>query len=91
MFFMRIGLVFLSIVPFFGLPNAVCIWERYKCKNTQIVGMPLEFVGKPANFLKMCFVWGFFSVITIGIYALVVLPVRVHQWKIANTVFGPIV
>ncbi len=89
-FFLRIGCAFLSIIPFVGLPNAVCIWNRYKCRNTTLVGIPLEFDGKAGDFLKKCFVWGFFSVITIGIYALFMLPLRYKQWVTANTVFGPI-
>lgn len=89
-FFLRLGLMFLSIIPFFGFPNAVCIFQRYKCRNTEIVGMPLEFVGKAGNLLKNLIVWGFFTVITIGIYGLFMAPLRFQQWKTANTVFGPI-
>ncbi len=52
--------------------------------------MPLEFVGKAGNLLKNLIVWGFFTVITIGIYGLFMAPLRFQQWKTANTVFGPI-
>lgn len=90
-FFLRIGLFFLSLIPFFGLPNAVCIYQRYKCRNTTIVGMPLEFVGRAGNLLKNIIIWGILSVITIGIYFVFLLPIRFQQWKTANTVFGPIV
>lgn len=89
-FFLKLGVALLSIIPIFGFPNAVCIFERYKCRNTEIVGMPLEFVGKAGNLLKNLIVWGFFTVITIGIYGLFMAPLRFQQWKTANTVFGPI-
>lgn len=79
-FFLRLGCLFLSIIPFVGLPNALCILLRYKCKNTEIVGMPLEFNGRAGELLGRMFVWGFFTVITAGIYGLVVLPVRYKQW-----------
>ena len=89
-FFLKIGLALLSIIPF-CLPVAVCIHERYKCSHTEIVGMPLEFTGKAGELLGKMIVWGLLSIVTIGIYALVVLPVRYEQWKTAHTVFGPVV
>lgn len=90
-FFLRLGCLFLAIIPFIGLPNSICILQRYICRNTELVGMPLEFNGKAGDLLKKMFVWGFFSVITLGIYALVLLPVRYREWITAHTVFGPIV
>ncbi|NLL56470.1 MAG: DUF898 domain-containing protein [Clostridiales bacterium] len=90
-FLLRLGCLFLSLIPFIGLPNAICILERYKCRNTEIVGMPLEFNGKAGDLLGRMFVWGFFTVITIGIYGLFVLPIRYQQWKTSHTVFGPII
>lgn len=90
-FFLRLGVAILAIIPIVGLPNSICIMERYKCRNTQIVGMPLEFNGKAGDLLKNMIVWGFFTIITIGIYGLVLLPVRFQQWKTAHTVFGPVV
>lgn len=90
-FFLKVGVFFLAFIPFVGLPNSICILQRYKCRNTQIVGMPLEFVGKAGNLLKNIIIWGFFTVITIGIYGLVLAPLRCQQWKTANTVFGPVV
>ncbi len=90
-FFLRLGISLLAIIPFIGLPNSICIWQRYKCKNTKIVGMPLEFNGTAGDLLKNMFKWGFFTVITIGIYGVFLLPVRFEQWKTAHTVFGPVV
>lgn len=88
-FFLRLGLAFLSLIPF-CLPAAICIWKRYECRNTQIVGMTLEFTGKAGELLGRFFVWGFFSVITLGIYAMFYLPVRYKQWMTMHTVFGPV-
>lgn len=90
-FFLKLGCVLLSIIPLIGLPNAICILERYHCKNTTIVGMPLEFNGKSGDLLKNMIKWVFFTIITIGIYGVFLMPIRFKQWKTAHTVFGPIV
>ncbi len=87
-FFLMLGTALLSIIPFVGLPNAICIRQRWFCRHTQIVGMPLQFEGRAGELLGRMFVWGFFSVITIGIYAVVLLPVRYRQWITKNTIFG---
>ncbi len=90
-FFLRLGLVFLAVIPFIGLPNAVCILERYHCKNTKIVGIPLEFTGKAGNLLGQMIKWFFLTIVTLGIYGAFLLPIRYKQWITAHTVFGPIV
>ncbi len=90
LFFLRLGLLLLSVIPFVGLPNAMCIYQRWMCKHTTIVGMPLHFEGKAGPLLKEMLKWFFFSIITVGVYALFLLPVRVEQWRVANTVFGPV-
>lgn len=89
-FFLKLGLALLSIIPF-CMPVAICIHERYKCSHTEIVGMKLEFTGRAGELLGKMIVWGLLSIITIGIYAMIVLPVRFEQWKVAHTVFGPVV
>ncbi len=86
-FFMMLGTALLSIIPFVGLPNALCIQNRWNCRHTQIVGMRLRFEGRAGNLLGRLFVWGFFSVITLGIYALVLAPVRYKQWVAEHTIF----
>ena len=52
--------------------------------------MPLQFTGKAGELLKKIIVWGFFTVITIGIYGLVLVPLRYEQWKTEHTIFGPV-
>lgn len=89
-FFLRIGLALLSIIPIVGLPNAICIMERYKCRHTTIVGMPLEFRGTAGKLLGQMIKWVFFSIITLTLYAIFLLPIRYEQWIKQNTVFGPI-
>lgn len=89
-FFMMLGTSLFSIIPFIGLPNAICVRQRWNCKHTKIVGMTLKFEGKASELLGKMFVWGFFSVITLGIYAAVLLPVRYKQWITKNTIFGPV-
>ncbi len=90
MFWMRLGLILLSLIPFVGLPNAICIYKRWVCKNTYVVGVPMQFEGKAGELLLNIIKWGFFSIITIGIYALCLLPYRYKQWETANTIFGPV-
>lgn len=89
-FFMRLGVALLSLIPIIGLPNAMCIYQRWVCKHTTIVGIPLQFVGKAGSLLKELIKWFFFSIVTLGIYAIFLLPVRVEQWRVSNTVFGPV-
>ncbi len=89
-FFLKFGLSLLAIIPIIGLPNAICIHQRYICRHTQIVGMPLEFKGTSGKLLLQMIKWIFFSIITIGLYGMIVMPVRFQQWKTANTVFGPV-
>ena len=89
-FFLKLGVLLLSIIPFVGLPNAMCIYQRWVCKHTLGVGVPLQFVGRPGPLLKEIIKWFFFSIITLGVYALILLPVRVEQWRVSNTVFGPV-
>lgn len=90
-FGMILGTTLLSIIPFVGLPNAICIRERWYARHTQIVGMRLKFEGKAGKLLGRFFVWGFFSVITVGVYALFLLPIRYKQWIVSNTTFEPVV
>lgn len=89
-FFMMLGTMLLSLIPFIGLPNAICIRQRWNCRHTRIVGMPLEFEGRAGELLGKIIAWCFFSIITIGIYALVLLPVRYKQWVAKNTIFGAV-
>lgn len=86
-FFMILATTLLSVIPFIGLPNAICIRKRWYCRHTKIVGMQLRFEGKAGKLLGRFFVWGFFSIITLGIYALVLLPIRYQQWMTQYTVF----
>ena len=60
------------------------------CRHTRIVGIPLEFEGRAGELLGKIIAWCFFSIITIGIYALVLLPVRYKQWVAKNTIFGAV-
>ena len=89
-FFMRLGVMLLAIIPIIGLPNAVCIYQRWICKHTTIVGVPLQFVGKAGPLLKELIKWFFFSIITLGVYAVFLLPIRIEQWRTSNTIFGPV-
>ena len=87
-FGLTIGLFFLSIIPF-CLPLAIVIRLRWKMKHTIIVGMPLRFEGKAGQLLGKFFVWGFLSIITLFLYAVIAVPVKYERWVAENTVFDP--
>ena len=90
-FFMILGTSLFSVIPFIGLPNAICFRKRWYCRHTKIVGMTLRFEGRASKLLGRFFVWGFFSLITLGIYAMFLLPIRYKQWMTKHTVFEQVV
>ena len=88
-FGMMLTTALLSLIPF-CMPFAICRLKRWECAHTKIVGMRLKFEGRAGNLLGRFFVWGFFTIITIGIYGIFIAPVRMKQWEASNTIFDPI-
>ncbi len=89
-FFKNLFCVILIAIPFFGWAWALLIMNRYRCKHTFIVGVPLQFDGRYGEILGNVFKWFFFSLITLTVYFFVLVPVRYRQWQDANTVFGSV-
>lgn len=89
-FFMRLGTSLLCLTVLFIAP-ALCYRQRWLCRRTSITGVPLEFNGTGGDLFKNLIKWGFFSLITLGIYGVFFAPLRYKQWVAAHTCFGPIV
>lgn len=84
---LSIGCFFLSLIPFIGLPYAICIKQKWIMQHTKFVGMNMEFIGKTGDLFLNMFKWGFFFIITFTLYGLVV-PMKFLQWKTKNTIFS---
>lgn len=84
---MKIWTWFLSFISF-GLlyPLAICIWERWRAKNTIINGLQCEFDGSAVSLFGNCVIWWILTIITFGIFAFWI-PVKLEKWIVANTHF----
>lgn len=84
-----IGLLTFLIVTFtFGIatPWAMCIKQRWICKNTVIEGRRLNFTGTGLALFGKFIIWWLLTIITFGIYGFW-LAIKVKQWEVSNTVF----
>ncbi|MGL5822232.1 MAG: hypothetical protein ACRCYE_11555 [Sarcina sp.] len=70
----------------FAYPWILCIEQKAKCKNMVICGKRLRFIGKPKDLIGHWIIWWVLSLLTLGIYG-VVVKVRFQQWVTANTIF----
>ncbi|MGL4740221.1 MAG: hypothetical protein ACRC41_05365 [Sarcina sp.] len=70
-------------------PWILCIEQEAKCKNMVVCGKRLKFIGQPKDLIRHWVLWWFLSLLTLGIYGIVV-KVRFQQWVIANTIFDDI-
>ncbi|GAA3321929.1 hypothetical protein GCM10017711_03660 [Paeniglutamicibacter sulfureus] len=66
-------------------PFAVVLVERWRAKNTFLLGRPLRFVGTGWGIFGLWIKWFLLILITLGIYSFWVYP-RLTVWKIENTV-----
>ena len=69
-----------------GAPWAIALEKTAECHHTVICGKRLKFIGNPRELMWHWLLWGFLSIITLGLYA-IVAKIRMEQWEIANTVF----
>ncbi|MGL5616127.1 MAG: hypothetical protein ACRDD2_07870 [Sarcina sp.] len=74
----------------FAYPWILCIEQEAKCKNMVICGKRLKFIGNPKDLISHWIIWWFLSLLTFGIYGIVV-KVRFQQWVVANTIFEDLV
>ncbi|MGL5152745.1 MAG: hypothetical protein ACRC7N_19490 [Clostridium sp.] len=79
--------IFLGVITLgFAYPWILCMAQDAKCKHTVICGKRLKFIGNPKDLIRHWIWWWLLTLITFGIYGLVV-RVRFNQWVVANTVF----
>ncbi len=86
--FSYIGWSFLtSFIAIFSfgllLPISICLMTNYKIKHTIYDGEELEFTGDPINLLINCLKWVGLTLITFGVY-LIVLKVSVIKWQVKH-------
>ena len=70
-------------------PWALCMKYRAKYHHTVVCGKRLKFIGCPKDLAQHWLSWWFLSIITLGIFALVI-HVRMEKWTIANVIFEEI-
>ncbi|MFJ6417322.1 DUF898 family protein [Paeniglutamicibacter sp. NPDC091659] len=68
-------------------PFAVVLVERWRAKNTFLLGRPMQFTGTGWGIFGLWIKWFLLCIITLGIYSFWVYP-RLSAWKIENTVLG---
>jgi len=69
-----------------GAPFAICALHREDAEHTIIGGRRLRFDGKAGELFLLMLAWGFFSIITLGIYAFWA-RVEYKKWIAENTHF----
>src|SRR5262245_16889384 len=70
-----------------GAPWAACMIQRWKADNTYVRGKRLRFDGSGLGLLGNAIKWGFFYLITLGIYFFWLIP-NYNRWIIENTNFA---
>lgn len=71
----------------FGLPYVICTKHRDDAEHTLIGGRRLRFDGNAGELFLNMFCWGFFTVLTLGIYSFWA-RVNYKKWIAENTHFA---
>ena len=81
----KLLMIWVSLVTLgIAYPWLKCHYESFKASKTYIKGRRLVFVGKGGELAKKYFLWAFLSVITFGIFSIIVLD-KMHKWVIEHT------
>jgi uncharacterized protein DUF898 len=82
-------LVALITILTFGIcyPFAVVLVERWRAKNTYLMGRQMAFVGTGWGIFGLWVKWLLLTILTLGIYSFWVYP-RLMRWKVENTVYA---
>lgn len=81
----KLLMIWVSLVTLgIAYPWLKCHYESFKASKTYIKGRRLVFVGKGGELAKKYFLWVFLSVITFGIFSIIVLD-KMHKWVIEHT------
>ncbi|MDR3200681.1 MAG: DUF898 domain-containing protein [Spirochaetales bacterium] len=70
-----------------GLPWAVAYRTRWVTSHTVIEGKRLSFDGQGIQLFGNYIKWYLLSIVTLGIYGLLFVPVRLQQWVVKHTSF----
>jgi uncharacterized membrane protein YjgN (DUF898 family) len=70
-----------------AVPWAVVYRQRWLISHTIIEGKRLKFDGTGGQLFGKYIIWFLLSIITLGIYAIFFLPVRMQQWVTKHTFF----
>ena len=68
-------------------PFAVVLVQRWRAKNTWLMGRRLQFVGTGWGIFGLWLKWMLLTVITLGIYSFWVYP-RMTKWIVEKTVYA---
>lgn len=81
-------LIYISTFVSFGIlyPFIYILFKRWEVSHTIIEGNRLVFEGKISDYYLKCIIWALLSLITFGIYGLIV-PMRQKQWVTKNIHF----
>lgn len=66
-------------------PAMQCWHIRWKVKHTYYDGRRLAFDGKAGQLFGKYIIWVLLSVVTLGIYALLAMPVNLARWRAEHT------
>lgn len=81
-------LMYISTFASFAIlyPFTYILFKRWEVSHTIIKGNRLVFEGKISDYYLKCIIWALLSLITFGIYGLIV-PMRQKQWVTKNIHF----
>ena len=81
-------LMYISTFVSFGIlyPFTYILFKRWEVSHTIIEGNRLVFEGKISDYYLKWIIWALLSLITFGIYGLIV-PMRQKQWVTKNIHF----
>ena len=68
-------------------PFAVVLVQRWRAKNTWLMGRQLQFIGTGWGIFGLWLKWMLLTLITLGIYSFWVYP-RMTQWTVEKTVYA---
>lgn len=85
--FVGLGAFLLTIFTLgIGFPWATTMLIRWKTSHTLLDGKRFAFKGSGSGLFGKWIVWWLLSLITLGLYSLIVWP-RYQKWIVENTVY----
>ncbi|MDR0718212.1 MAG: DUF898 domain-containing protein [Treponema sp.] len=79
---------FLTLITLgIGYPWAIAYRQKWLLSHTIIEGKRLTFDGTGAQLFGNYIKWWLLSIVTLSIYAIFFMPVRMQQWVVKHTFF----